>query len=112
MTQNKTVLGGIMAVIILMGAGYWFVTTNQYASALMGTAPSVPETTSSQDGISGATKQTDNPLVNPYGASAGGIVDAHTMTVAQVVANLDATEFASLFSSMNGAVEVSGTGKF
>src|SRR3954464_10861258 len=106
MTQNKAVLGGIAAVIMVMSVGYWFVTTNQYASALMAVS-NIPATVSTQDGVAGATKQTDNPLVNPYGASAGGIVDARSMTVAQVVANLDATEFASLFSSVNGEQQVS-----
>ncbi len=112
MKQNKAVWGSLMAVIVLMGLGYWLYTSSQYASALEGVVGSLSGTTTTQDGVSGNTKQTDKPVILPFGDSAGPIVDARSMTVAQVVASLETSEFTSLFNSVGGSAMVSGSGQF
>jgi transforming growth factor-beta-induced protein len=114
MKQTKTAWMSIAALIIVLTAGYWWFTSSQYVDALVSAQPTTDGTGSltMQDGVSGGTKQTDAAVVHPLGDSAGPIVDVRTMTVAQVVANLDATDFTSLFSSENGNALVSGSGKF
>jgi len=114
MKQNKAVFASSAAIIIMLTAGYWWFTSSQYVDALVSanTNSDPSSAVSTQDGISGATKQSSDPVVHPFGDSAGGVVDARGMTVAQVVANLDATQFASLFSEERGAALVSGSGSF
>jgi hypothetical protein len=115
MKQNKAAWASIAAVIVLMTAAYWWFTSTQYVDALVGVSTvntEIPGTAKMEDGVSGTAKQTDSPVVHPLGDSAGPIVDARSMTVAQVVANLDATRFASLFSSVGGNAMVSGSDQF
>ena len=63
-----------------------------------------------REDTSGPTKQTDNPIKSPYGNSAGPVVDADTMTVAQVVAQLDgSSQFKSLLASADVVLSASET---
>ena len=96
MTKNKTVWASSLLAIIVIAVGYWWFTSSQYVDALVSPQSDTSGAVTSQDGVTGATRQTDNPVMRPFGDTAGPVVDARSMTVAQVVANLDATEFASL----------------
>lgn len=116
MTQHKATIASITAVILIVSAAYWWFTSSQYVDALMEGIADISTAVHSHDATSGAIAaksiQTDSPVKQPFGDAAGPIVDAHTMTVAQVVAQIDASEFASLFSEANGGALVSGSGKF
>lgn len=97
----------------MMTAGYWWFTSSPYVDALVGmTDATSTAVVTSNDGVSGKTVQSDKPVITPFGDSAGPVVDAHTMTVAQVVANLDASSFVSLFNAEDGNALVSGSGSY
>jgi len=60
----------------------------------------------------GSSTMTDQPLKQPFGDASGGLVNVRSLTVAQVVAQLDASDFASLFGAEGGNSIVSGSGNY
>jgi len=111
MKQNNIKWASIAAIIIIVTAAYWWFTSSQYVDALVSAVAS-SSAVANHDGITGSAVQSDKPAITPFGDAAGPIVDARTMTVAQVAANLDATEFVSLFDQMGGNATVSGNGMY